>query len=228
MFIGHYGPAIWDGQRAGGMRLWHAILAVQAIDILWVVFSLIGLEGHNRREGLHPLAFDLAWSHSLLSAIVISILVGAIYGVLRPNAGRKAILIMGVLAFSHWPFDWLVHRPDLPIYPGGELLLGLGLWDYPWIALCIEMILYWGMIFWWLFKTRGKLWTLLLTVGFSIVLTGLHVSEITMPTVHYQRDGTLPVQADNVSLLSALFIFIVAAAVIGFVERHRDVKSDRP
>ena len=225
MFIGHYGPAIWDAQRGSGLRLWHALLAVQAIDIVSAIFSLIGIEGHNRPDGSHPLALDIAWSHSLLSAVIISVGVAIIYRVCRPNAGWRVIVLIGVLAFSHWPFDWLVHRPDLPIYPGGEQLLGLGLWDYPWSTLFLEVVLFWGMILWWLLRTEGALWTSLVTISVCIILTGLHFVAVTMPTLIYEQERVVPEFADTFRLIISLVIFLGVAAIIGYVERHRSVSD---
>ena len=96
MFIGHYGPAVWDAHRANGVRLWHGFLAVQAIDIVSMVLSLLGVEGGGHTEDMHPLAFHIPWSHSLLSAIIISLAVAFIYKSLRPDAGRKAVWVIGI------------------------------------------------------------------------------------------------------------------------------------
>jgi hypothetical protein len=37
-------------------------------------------------------------------------------------------VILGLLVFSHWGLDALSHRPDLPLWPGSETMVGLGLW----------------------------------------------------------------------------------------------------
>jgi len=40
--------------------------------------------------------------------------------------------------------DLLVHRPDLPLLPnnvGSFPLLGLGLWNFPWVSLTIEIVM---------------------------------------------------------------------------------------
>ena len=38
--------------------------------------------------------------------------------------------MVGGVVFSHWLLDWLVHRPDLLLWPGGPKI-GLALWNYP-------------------------------------------------------------------------------------------------
>jgi hypothetical protein len=47
------------------------------------------------------------------------------YGITRYGLGAAAIWI-GVV--SHWVLDWISHRPDMPLYPGGPKY-GLGLWN---------------------------------------------------------------------------------------------------
>lgn len=45
--------------------------------------------------------------------------------------------------FSHWVLDLLVHKADLPLYDDA-MKLGLGLWNYPAIALALEALLLFG------------------------------------------------------------------------------------
>ncbi len=37
--------------------------------------------------------------------------------------------MLGLLIVSHWVLDLIVHRPDLPLYPGSSPRLGMGLWN---------------------------------------------------------------------------------------------------
>jgi hypothetical protein len=46
---------------------------------------------------------------------------------------------VGALVVSHWVLDALVHRPDLPLYPGGQLLVGAGLWNSVPATLLLEI-----------------------------------------------------------------------------------------
>ena len=54
--------------------------------------------------------------------------------------GRSAIVI-ALLVISHWVLDWLTHRPDLPLYPGGPKV-GLGLWNSIAGTLIVELLLF--------------------------------------------------------------------------------------
>jgi hypothetical protein len=49
--------------------------------------------------------------------------------VCRPFArGRRALIVITALVVSHWLLDFVTHRPDMPLYPGGPRV-GLGLWN---------------------------------------------------------------------------------------------------
>jgi membrane-bound metal-dependent hydrolase YbcI (DUF457 family) len=94
------------------------------------VFLLLGWEQVRIDPGITrytPLDFvSYPWSHSLLMLCVWASAFGGIYyAITRYRAGAIAIWI-GVV--SHWVLDWVTHRPDMPLYPGGALY-GLGLWN---------------------------------------------------------------------------------------------------
>jgi membrane-bound metal-dependent hydrolase YbcI (DUF457 family) len=55
------------------------------------------------------------YTHSLLGALVLSALFGAVAGW---RWDRRSGVLLGAVAFSHWVLDLIVHRPDLPILPG--------------------------------------------------------------------------------------------------------------
>lgn len=46
--------------------------------------------------------------------------------------------VLGAAVVSHWVLDLVVHRPDLPLYPGGRSRLGLGLWNSVPATLVVE------------------------------------------------------------------------------------------
>ena len=123
MFIGHYGPAVWDTQRGYSqplLTLWQGFIAVQAMDFTAGALTLFGVEGARIVNDV-PL-FHIPWSHSLLGAVTIALIAGFIFKTLKPSIGKKGFWVVAALAFSHWPLDLLVHRPDLPLYPGGDYI----------------------------------------------------------------------------------------------------------
>ena len=41
---------------------------------------------------------------------------------------RRTSIVIGLVVFSHWVLDFIVHLPDLPLLFDGSPLLGLDLW----------------------------------------------------------------------------------------------------
>jgi hypothetical protein len=100
------------------------------LDLLWPVLLLTGVERVRIEPGataFTPLAFEhYPWSHSLVLALVWGLVAGALarWRLRTPAAG----IAVGAVVVSHWFLDWVTHRPDLPLWPGGPLA-GLGLWN---------------------------------------------------------------------------------------------------
>jgi len=229
MFIGHYGPAVWDSQRGKGkpiVKLWEAFLAVQAMDLVCGVLVMFGIEGMVLNADGKPI-FDINWSHSLVTSLVIALIAGGIFKALRPQSGMRGFWVVAMLAFSHWLLDLIVHRPDLPLYPGGDLLLGFALWDLPWLAFALEAGLLFLAFAWWQKLTIAKnkkydygLWALYLfmvLVHFAaIVHQGIQVKNGT-----FDMASQPPSSAVGISMLVmfALFTFIISR-----IERGRPSK----
>jgi hypothetical protein len=62
-------------------------------------------------------------------------LFGALYFALRQDT--RGALVTALLVPSHWALDFLVHVPDLPLWPGGPRV-GLGLWRSVPVTLALE------------------------------------------------------------------------------------------
>ncbi len=140
MFLGHYAVALGSKRVAPRVSLGTLFLATQFLDLLWPLFLLLGLEQVRIVPGLmvmSPLDFiHYPYTHSLLMAGVWGALLGALYLGVRRNAGGA--LLVGLLVVSHWVLDALMHRPDLPLWPGSPVRVGLGLWDSPAATLLVE------------------------------------------------------------------------------------------
>jgi hypothetical protein len=75
-----------------------------------------------------PLDFtDYPILHSLVVVIGWSVLIGGVYFFIRRY--RRGAWVLALVVFSHWVLDAIVHRPGLPIIPGGDTRIGLGLWN---------------------------------------------------------------------------------------------------
>ena len=169
MFVGHFALALASKKAAPRARLGTTVMAAQWLDLLWPVFLLLNLEQVRPAPGITRFTpFDFVsypYSHSLLMALVWAGLFGGVYWAVRRYSGGAVIL--GLLVVSHWALDWLVHRPDLPLYPGGPKL-GLGLWNSVAGTLIVELLLFAAGVAVYLRTTRAKdrigslaLWSLL-------------------------------------------------------------------
>lgn len=131
MFIGHFGLGFGAKRVAPRVSLGTLLLAAQFIDLLWPTLLLLGLERVRIVPGITvvtPLDFEhYPISHSLLFVCGWAVLVGALHFFVKRERGAAAVL--GALVVSHWALDAIVHRPDLPLAPGSELVVGLGAWS---------------------------------------------------------------------------------------------------
>jgi len=140
MFIGHYVAGL-AAKRVAPVSLGLLFLAVQFLDLLWPTFLLLNIEQatiNPQPNATVPLLFTYyPYSHSLVKAIVWSLLFGVIYWFFKRNT-RNAI-ILGLCVFSHWILDLIVHLPDLPLSLGNNApKAGLQLWNYPVVENIVE------------------------------------------------------------------------------------------
>jgi hypothetical protein len=76
-----------------------------------------------------PLDFvSYPYSHSLLALCIWAVLWQVVYLALTRTRLAASITI-AALVVSHWLLDYVSHRPDLPLTPGGSERVGLGLWN---------------------------------------------------------------------------------------------------
>ncbi len=143
MFIGHFGVALAAKKLTPRTSLGSLVFAAQFLDLLWPVFLLVGLEHVRIAPGITRMSpfdfYDYPITHSLLTAAVWSVAVGSGYYLLRRSA--RAAWVIGVVVISHWVLDFMVHRPDLPLWPGGPKV-GLGLWNSWVLETLIEVAIF--------------------------------------------------------------------------------------
>ena len=131
MFIGHFAVAFAAKKVAPKASLGTLILAAAFLDVVWPVLVLLGIERFRIVPGFTAMnPFDFVyypWSHSLLMTAVWALLFALVY--LGASRDRFGAVWVGLVVASHWLLDFLSHRPDMPLYPGGDAKLGLGLWQ---------------------------------------------------------------------------------------------------
>jgi len=141
MFIGHFAVGLASKTAAPRSSLGWLMAAPVMLDLLWPVFLILGIERVRIAPGdtaFTPLAFEsYPWSHSLLMTAVWALLFGGAYFLATRYARGAVVIGLGVL--SHWVMDAVTHRPDLPLAPGSETMIGYGLWNSPAATLMIEI-----------------------------------------------------------------------------------------
>jgi hypothetical protein len=143
MFIGHYAVALAAKRAAPRTSLGTLFAAASLADLLWPVFLLLGWEQAHVVPGPNP--FLTLWldsipiSHSLITLIGWGVLFALVYR-RRTGYGRGA-LVVALLVVSHWVLDFVTHRPDMPLYPGGTPL-GLGLWNSVAGTIAVEGVMF--------------------------------------------------------------------------------------
>jgi membrane-bound metal-dependent hydrolase YbcI (DUF457 family) len=143
MFIGHNAIAFATKRIAPRGSLGVYTAAVMLPDLIWPIFLLLGIEHVRIQPGatrFTPLDFyDYPWTHSLVMTIAWGLFFGGIYMAMTRYLRGALWVVLGVV--SHWVLDFVVHRPDLPLYPNGPKF-GLGLWNSPPATIVIESAMF--------------------------------------------------------------------------------------
>ena len=157
MFIGHFAPAfIAAAASPRSPRLGTLFVAAQLVDWAFFSLALVGVE----KMRIDPAAsvmvpFDLyhmPYTHSLAGTFVFAAVFAGIVTLWQRNP--LGGVLAGLVVLSHWVLDWLVHPADLTL-AGSPPKLGLGLWDYPWVAIPLELALIGGAFAFYLRRTHG-------------------------------------------------------------------------
>jgi len=158
MFIGHFGVAFAAKKAAPQTSLGTLILAAQFLDFLWPVFLLLGIEQVKIVPGkfrISPLEFvDYPITHSLLMAALWAVLFAGIYYGFSHKA--RPAFVLAAVVLSHWVLDFIVHRPDLPLIPGGKARVGLALWNSMPAAVAAELVCFGAGVWIYVSCTRSR------------------------------------------------------------------------
>ena len=220
MFIGHYAVGLAAKRLEPSLSLPVLLAAPQVLDLLWPVFVLLGIEHVEIAPGdtaFTPLRFaSYPWSHSLVMAIIWGVAFGAI---VRARGGSlRGAVIVAALVVSHWVLDVASHRPDMPLWPGGGPLLGLGLWRSVPATLLVEIGMYAAGVALYARTTRSKdrtgTWAFVGLVAFLFVA---YIGNVLGP----------PPPSATAVAVSALALWLIP--LWGWwIERHRFVSLDSP
>lgn len=159
MFIGHLGVGFAGKKAVPKVSLGTLFFAAQFLDLLWPILLLLGIEKvelGNSTNPFHTLNFvHYPFTHSLLAVVIWGIVFGLIYYFIKKNS--KGAVWCGLLVVSHWFLDLLVHRPDLPLFPGSSSpVFGFDLWNFFYAAVIVEVIIFLIGVYFYLKATKRK------------------------------------------------------------------------
>jgi hypothetical protein len=219
VFIGHLALGLAAKRVTPRVSLAMLLLAAQWADVLWPLFLALGIEEVRIDPGntaVTPLDFvSYPYSHSLAMLVGWGVIVGVAYRSIA--GGRRTFWVLSILVVSHWALDYVTHRPDMPLYPGGPKL-GLELWSSVPGTILVESIMYAVGLWLYLTATRARdaagWWGF---VSLAVVLMVIYVANIFGPPPPGVR---------------ALWIVAIMGASIltlwaWWVDRHRDAVSMR-
>ena len=212
MFVGHYGVSFAAAKRSAAVPLWVLFVAVQLLDFGWAVLILCGVEKVRIAPGItasNPLdLYYMPYTHSFAAALLWSAGAFITYRLGVRRGGNIAAFIVAAAVFSHWILDFVVHRPDLPIYDDAGKV-GLGLWNYPAPALGLEAALLFGGL--WIAVRSGAV-RRAATAVFCLVMLAIQAYVFFGP----------PPASGKAAAVTALVAYVVFAAVIRLLEVRRE------
>jgi membrane-bound metal-dependent hydrolase YbcI (DUF457 family) len=214
MFIGHFGVGFGLKRIAPRVSLALLIAATVWADILWTVFLLAGWEharisvGDTRWTPLE--LYDYPCSHSLLFLVLWATALALVYRAYRADLLGAIAIWLSVV--SHWVLDWVTHRPDMPLYPGGTKY-GLGLWNSIAGTLLVELPLFVVGVWFYARSTRAR-------DGIGRYAFWAYVAVLLMLYVGDRFSG--PPESIREIAVTGLVATLVMLAWPWWFDRHRD------
>ncbi|MEP3051280.1 MAG: hypothetical protein ABJP48_09270 [Erythrobacter sp.] len=211
MFIGHFAPAFAAAAVSPrAPKLGTLFVAAQLVDWAFFTLAILGIE----KVRIDPEAtimvpldlYHMPFTHSLVGTAIWASVFAIIIWIMQRNL-FGGLLAGGVVA-SHWVLDWLTHAPDLTIAGGAEVY-GLGLWNHPYIAMPLELLITIGAFMLYVKRTRGPIGPPLILLSVLLVFQAINWFA---PT---------PDQINLIFFIQALTAFGVATAFAWWVGDNR-------
>lgn len=130
MLVGHLAAGFIGKRIEPQVSLGVLVAAALLADFIFFPLLLAGIENvavvpnvaTNRVIGR-----DIVYSHSLAMLLIWAALFAAAYFWWKRQ--KLAALVLFLVVLSHWLLDVISHRPDMPLAPGSNTVVGLGLWN---------------------------------------------------------------------------------------------------
>jgi hypothetical protein len=217
MFIGHFAPAfVAAAVSPRSPKLVMAFVAAQLVDWAFFTLALVGVE----RMRVDPAAsvmvpldlYHMPYTHSFVGTLVFAAAMALTLTLSQRNAFGG--LLAGAVVLSHWVLDWLVHPADLTI-AGLPPKYGLGLWDYPWAAIPLELGITFAAFAFYVQRTRGPIGPPFVLLGIMLVLQAVNWF------------GPHQTEAGAFLYIQALVAFGLLTALASWVGTNRGFKRSR-
>ncbi|MBI1403780.1 MAG: hypothetical protein GC147_11270 [Porphyrobacter sp.] len=211
MFIGHFAPAfVAAAVSPRSPRLGTLFVAGQLVDWGFFALALVGVEKLRvdpSASVMVPLdLYHMPYTHSLIGTALWAL--ACLLVVALGQRNLYAGVLAGLVVLSHWGLDWLVHVPDLTI-DGDPPKLGLGLWNFPLVAMPLELLLTGGAFAFYVRRTRGPIGPPLVLLTVMLALQAANWF------------GPHPREAGAFLSLQALFAFAVLTGLAAWVGENR-------
>jgi hypothetical protein len=188
--ISHAATALVLKRRFPEASLWPLLIAVQFVELIWIVLTYAGIE-HVSVVGNTVHLDYLPYSHSVATGLLLGLVAWAAMS--RSSTGRKIGLAIAIGVVSHIVLDIVHHEPDIYLlpFPWGPRL-GLGLIEWPIADFLVETAY---CVFCWRY------------FGGSIgLLGGLVFINLTNLPAMYPRVSTIETIADHPAVLTTLVL----------------------
>jgi membrane-bound metal-dependent hydrolase YbcI (DUF457 family) len=153
----------------------------------------------------------MPYTHSLVAALLWSAGAFVVYRLAMPEGNTAALVVAGAV-FSHWVLDFVVHRPDLPLYDNADKV-GLGLWNLPALAFALEAALLFGGM--WLYFRTGVA-RRIATAAFGVIMLAIQAYVFFGP----------PPASDKAAAATAIVAYVVFAVVIRLLEGRTSIRVE--
>ncbi|HEY3133982.1 MAG TPA: hypothetical protein VGJ47_05065 [Gemmatimonadaceae bacterium] len=117
--------------------MWPLLIAVQFVELLWVLFIYLGIEHTQITPNAIHLDF-LPYSHSVGTGVLLAAIAWG-FGKAGRRSNVGAAIALGIL--SHIVLDIIHHEPNIPLLPiqwGPRL--GMNLQRYPLLDFLVELV----------------------------------------------------------------------------------------
>jgi membrane-bound metal-dependent hydrolase YbcI (DUF457 family) len=134
--IAHASAALVLKRKYPRVGLWPLLISVQLVELLWIVFTYLGIEHFRVTPNAIHLDF-LPYSHSVFTGALLAALAWGM-GKTANRSNLGVALALGI--FSHIVLDIIHHEPNIALLPiARSPMLGLNLQGYPVLDFAVEL-----------------------------------------------------------------------------------------